>query len=232
MNRIALLALAGVLTLSACDSTEVEPVPIPAQTADDIEADPATSFGPQGPVGNGLFTLFDLDTGQVVLSSSETDATARAADSTGTAWDIGFRATTIIFNNGISGPGSVRAQFLPTTPFAELTMAPADGYLADGENTCPAVQTPGGTFPGAPLVVCGGSDNGWYNYNPAANVVTPIPGNTIVFQTSEGDYGKLRVLSYYRGNPATPTENDTARYYTLEYVIQDDGTRDFQTTDN
>ncbi|MEM6288891.1 MAG: HmuY family protein [Bacteroidota bacterium] len=237
MNRIAFLALAGALTLTACDSTDPEPDPIPlnVQTAADVEADLAIGFGPQGPVGRDLFTLFDLDTGQIVLSSNETDAATRAADSTGTAWDIGFRTTTIIVNSGISGPGSVEAQLLTET-FASVTEAPAAGYLADGDNTCPAVQTPVGPAPGVPYAICTGSDNGWYNYNQPTNLVSPIPGRTIVLQTSEGNFAKIRILSYYQGNPVAPVTTpgdpnaDASRYYTFEYVVQPDGSRGFETT--
>ncbi|MEM6327281.1 MAG: HmuY family protein [Bacteroidota bacterium] len=234
MTRIALSALLlGALTLTACDSADPEPDPIPlnVQTATNIPADLATAFGPTGPVGRNLFTLYDLDTGTIVLASDEEDPAVRAADSTGTAWDIGFRSTTVIFNSGISGPGTVRAQLLDNTLFAELTEAPMDGYLQDGGNTCPAVQTPGGTFPGTPYVICTGSDNGWYNYNGQLNLVSPLAGKAIVVQTSEGDYAKIRILSYYEDNPATPDPNtDTSRYYTFDYVLQPDGSRGFETT--
>ncbi|MEL6614388.1 MAG: HmuY family protein, partial [Bacteroidota bacterium] len=178
MNRFVLAALVGALTLTACDSTDPGPqvVNLQVQTAADIPADPATAIGPMGPVGRDLYTLYDLDTGTIVLRSDEEDPATRAADSTGTTWDIGFKATTVIFNGGISGPGSVRGQLLEGTLFAELTEAPADGYLQDGQNTCPSVQTPGGTFPGSPLVICTGSDNGWYNYNQPQNLITPLAG--------------------------------------------------------
>ena len=58
--------------------------------------------------------------------------------------------------------------------------------------------------------------------------ITPIAGRTIVLTTGEGGYAKVRILSYYRGNPATPSGD--SRYYTFEYVVQPDGSRDFQAT--
>ena len=233
MNRIALLALAGTLTLTACDSADTEEtVELNVQTATDIEADPTTGRDPEtgAPISNNLFTLYDLDAGEVVLSSSETDASVRAQDSTSTVWDIGFKGTTIIFNGGTSGPGQGTAQIV-TEAFADVTEAPASGYVADGSNTaCPAVETPGGTFPGTPYAICTGSDNGWYNYNPAQNLVTPIAGRTIVLTTGDGNYAKVRILSYYQGNPNPPDPNAPTRYYTFEYVVQPDGSRDFETT--
>lgn len=234
MSRLSLLALAGALVLSACDSTEPEsePAPLNVQTATDVEADPTSGRDPNtgAPLANNLFTLFDLDTGEVVLSSSETDATVRAADSTGTAWDLGFRGTTIIVNGGTSGPGAGMAQIL-TEAFADVTDAPATGYVADGANpNCPAVVTPGGTFPGTPYAICNGSDSGWYNYTSATNLVVPIPGRTIVLTTGDGDYAKVRILSYYRGSPNPPDATAPSRYFTFEYVVQPDGSRGFETT--
>ena len=233
MHRLSLLALAGVLTLSACDSTEPdEVVDLEVETAADVEADPTTDRDPDtgAPIANDLFTLYDLDAGEVVLSSSETDASVRQRDSASTAWDLGFRGTTIIVNGGTSGPGEGAAQIL-TEAFADVTEAPASGYVADGANTaCPAVETPGGSFPGAPYAICTGSDNGWYNYTPATNLIAPIPGRTIVLTTGDGDYAKVRILSYYRGNPTPPDASAPSRYYTFEYVVQPDGSRDFDTT--
>ena len=237
MSRLSLLALTGALVLSACDSTgpESEPTPLNVQTATDVEADPTSGRDPNtgAPLANNLFTLFDLDTGEIVLSSSETDAAVRAADSTGTAWDLGFRGTTIIVNGGTSGPGAGTAQVL-TEAFADVIEAPATGYAADGANpNCPAVETPGGTFPGAPYAICTGSDNGWYNYSSATNLIVPVAGRTIVLTTGDGDYAKVRILSYYQGNPATPDpQTDASRYYTFEYVVQPDGSRGFETTED
>ena len=45
-----------------------------------------------------------------LCGADEVDAAVRAADSTGTAWDLGFRGTTIIVNGGTSGPGAGTAQ--------------------------------------------------------------------------------------------------------------------------
>lgn len=232
MNRIALVALVGVLALTACDSggPDTEIVNLEATVVTDLPADPTSGRDPEtgAPISNNLFTLYDLDAGEVVLSSDDTDD---RSDSLGTAWDIGFQGTTIIFNSGTSGPGTVQAQLLENTLFAELTTAPADGYLQDGENTCPGVVTPGGTFPGSPYVICTGGGNGWYNYDSSQNLITPLSGRTVVLQTSEGDYAKVRFLSYYQGNPNPPDPMAPTRYYTFEYVLQPDGTRDFETTE-
>ena len=232
MNRLPILLTACALALTACDSADPVPeaVALDVQTATDVEADPTSGRDPDTgrPIANNLFTLYDLDAGEVVLSSNETDADVRAADSTSTVWDVGFKGTTVIFNGGTSGPGEGSAQLLAEA-FAGVVEAPASGYAADGDNTCPAVETQFGTVPGSPYAVCTGSDNGWYNYD--SGVVTPVAGRTIALTTGDGErYAKLRVLSYYRGNPAAPTQDSEGRYYTFEYVVQPDGSRDFRTT--
>ena len=235
MTRSTLAVLIGAVVFSACDTTgtDSEPVALNVQTATSIEADPTSGRDPNTgqPLSNNLYTLYDLDAGEVVLSSSETDPAARAVDSTSTAWDIGFKGSTIIFNGGTSGPGQGAAQIV-TEAFAAVTEAPATGYIADGSNTsCPEVVTPGGTVPGSSLAICTGSDNGWYSYNPQQNLLSPIAGRTIVLRTGEGTYAKVRVLNYYQGNPATPDPNtDASRYYTFEYIVQPDGSRDFTET--
>lgn len=223
MTRLLLPALAAVLVLSACDSagTDPQPVTLDVETATDIFA-PTTGAPPA--VG-GRFALYSLRENRLVLSSSDADR----ADSASTAWDIGFRSTTIIFNGGASGPGQGAAQIVPSI-FDELLEAPATGYVVDGANTaCPA-----GTF-----AICSGSGNGWYSYaefepgNPAAGgVITPRAGRTIVLKTAIGTYAKLRITSYYQGSPdpATITVATPARYYSFEYVHQPDGSRNFQTT--
>ena len=73
-----------------------------------------------------------------------------------------------------------------------------------------------------------GSGNGWYNYNPAAMVLSPFPGRVLLFRTADGLYAKMRIISYYRGAPDAPDQDSEARYITFEYMIQEDGTRSFE----
>ena len=238
MNRLLLAALVGTLTLSACDSNDPDPVAIEAQVATDVAADPGVRDPNTGQVAStGRYTLFDLDAGTVVLDYTETDR----ADSLGTAWDIGFNGTSIIVNGGPGRAGDAAAQVLGengTTPvaFEDLTEAPADGYRQDGTAECPAVQTPGGTFPGAPLAVCSGSDNGWYTYVPfptGGGYIVPTAGQPLVVRTTAGAYAKVQFVSYYQGNPvpADIDETSAGRYYTFRYVVSEPGSRSFLTTE-
>ena len=235
IKALAKLSILGFIFLfGACDSTSSEPetVPLEAQLVKDIMADLVISRDLETgrSVSNNLYSLYDLDANELILSSSVTDKDQRMADSSGAVWDIGFRGTTVIFNGGISGPADVGAQIL-SLPFDEVTEAPSDGYILDGRNsTCPAIQTPAGPRPGSSLAICTGADNGWYNYNSDTGLITPIPGRTIVLKTSLGNYASLRFLSYYKGNPSPPDPNQPSRYYTFEYIVQPNGSRDLRNT--
>ena len=229
---LAVLVL-GVVA-AACDSMDAtpDPVPLEVQLASNVEADPVLGRDPVtgAPSSFNRYSLYDLEGGAVVVSSSEGDAATRLRDSSATVWDVGFKGTTIIFNGGESGPGGAAAQIMTET-FASVLEAPEGGYMADGENpNCPAVETPVGPVPGTPLAVCTGSGNGWYNYNGQTNLILPIPGRTIVLRTAEGNYAKMRILSYYKDNPDIPSADTPSRYYTFEYIVQPDGSRNLETT--
>jgi len=196
-----------VAALAACDNGDPDdnPDPIQAEVVNDLAADPITGFDPNTgqPIGANRFTFYSLREDRFVPN----------ADSASTEWDLGFKGTEIIVNGGVSGPGE-GAALVWTGAFEDLTEAPADGYATDTEE--------GNAIPT-------GSGNGWYNYNPQVNLVTPIPGRVLVVQTADGRYAKVRILSYYRGAPETPDPaTDQARYYTFEYVFQPDGTRSFE----
>jgi hypothetical protein len=171
------------------------------QLVEDVPADPITGVNEQGrPVGNDEFTFFSLRENAIVARE----------DSASTQWDIAFRSTSIIVNGGISGPGEGAALVLEET-FHEVNEAPAAADFRVDSDEGNAVPT--------------GSGNGWYNYNPQTNLVTPIPGRTIAVRTADGRVAKLRIQSYYKGAPSEDELNaqeDEARYYTFEFAFQDD----------
>ena len=234
--RFLMLAVPAALFLAACDSSGDDgngPPPLSVQLATDLEADPAVGRDSTTgqPISNGLFTLFDLENGSMLLSSSQTDSAIRHRDSASTTWDIGFRGTTLILNGGTSGPGSGAAQILKEA-FADVKEAPESGYVADGDNECPTIDTPIGPMPGEPYAICTGSDNGWYTYNTQSNTILPTAGRTIVLKTGDGNYAKVRILSYYKGNPPAPTPSSPSRYYTFEYVVRTGASRDLTSAGN
>lgn len=202
----AFLLLVTGLTLTGCDSAD--PLgggsgdSLTVETATDISADPTTGRDPEtgDPISSGRYTLYSLRDGGVVLSDAEEDR----SDSTSTAWDIGFNGTDIVANITDDSEGGIQ---LVTGAFEEVVEAPAAGYEA---------------------TLAAGSGNSWYTYNPSNNTVTPTAGRVIVVRNADGSYSKVRILSYYRGNPEDIDPMvDESRYYTFEYVTQPDGSRDF-----
>ena len=149
--------------------------------------------------GKNKFTFFNFSSGQEISQ----------ADSNSTKWDIAFSGTTIIFNGGGKGPGTVSALVVAATSFEALTAAPATAY---------------------DLNIISGSGS-WYNYNPGANnsgphTITPIADKIIVVKLSDGTYAKVQILNYYLGAPDdVPTTGDpytgTPQYYTFRYVTSD-----------
>ena len=193
--------MGGALVLTGCDSAgvtdEEESKPLETIRVNDLPADPDTSSAPGRPQGYGRYTFFDLRDDEVVLRSPEENR----ADSASTEWDIAVQSVDIIVNGGSRGPGQ-GAVYTATEAFQDVTQVTPDSLT-------------------------GHTVGDWYNYNENGNhVVRPTPGHTIVVRTADGDsYAKLRILSYYKGAPDDPAESGAeSRYYTFEYVLQDDGT--------
>ena len=193
-------AVTGNVTVETSDFTKNAPdtftvlSEIVSATASNV---PAPQTGGQGQPIGGPFTKFSFETGDV--TTSDTD------------WDIAFRGTTIAINGGtVTGTDEEPARngdaavAIENGTFSSVTTADGLSYSQDAD----------GAF-GIPT----GSDNGWYNYNPATFIVTPIPGKILVFRTHDGKYAKIEILSYYRDAPAQPDPfMDESRVYTFNYV--------------
>lgn len=205
MNRLILmLSSVALITLASCQKDDPAPVTITASTVTNLPADPPSGgYDPTNGQAIGVtkkFTLFSFKTGAVVAN----------ADSATANWDLGFNGTNIIVNSGTSGPGTAGAQVL-TGIFDEILEAPESGYGTDNKTTVPPTYA-----------IPRGPGNGWYNYDFATNVISPIAGRVIVVKTSEGKYAKMEILSYYKDSPESPTSADAnlQRYYTFRYVYQ------------
>jgi len=202
LKKLLPVAVAGVL-LACAKIEETPPAPLTATKVSDLPADPTVISGTGQPVpGTNKFTLFSFASGKTVAN----------ADSASAKWDLGFRGTTLIVNGGTSGPGQ-GAALIQDGIFDELKTAPTTGYAQDARPNF-AIPT--------------GSGKGWYNYNPQANLITPIAGKVIFLKTADGKFAKLEILSYYRGAPAQPTPTSEARYFTFRYVYQPDGSTKLQ----
>lgn len=178
-------------------------------TVQNLQADTIIGVPVGGqPYGAGKFTFFSLVNGAVVANS----------DSATTKWDIGLRGTTILTNAGTSGPGAGGA-FVQVGLFDNLATISNDSTFKTDNAPTYAITT--------------GSNKGWYVYDGANNLVTPIPGRVLVIRTANGKYAKIEINSYYRGG-ATPaaTASDNIktteqRYYTFRYSYQANGTKTF-----
>jgi hypothetical protein len=210
-NLIALSFISGTLFLASCDKDEVPaPVTVQTKTVSNLQADTIIGIAASGqPYGSGKYTLYSLETNAVIANS----------DSATTKWDVGFRGTTIITNGGNSGPGTGGA-FIFVGTFSDLTTIPTDStFRIDNAPTSYAIKT--------------GSGNGWYSYNGATNLITPIPGRILVIRTASGKYAKIEIQNYYKGGvtpDATASDSDKLtkqRYYTFRYTFQSDGTKKF-----
>lgn len=129
----------------------------------------------------------------------ETGATV--SDSLSSEWDIAFSGTTILANSGNNG-GIQKLE----TSYAEVNEAPTTGFEA--------------------------SNSDWFTYTGEApsgpkHAILPNEDETLIIKTSTGNYAKVRMISYYEGNPDTGSsefENlqtrSASKYFTFEYALQ------------
>jgi hypothetical protein len=160
------------------------------------------------PVGVGKYAFFNLRNNTWVPNT----------DSASTNWDLAFSGTTIRINGGTSGTGAGGA-FVWVGAFDNLATVPADSVFKTDNYPSYAITK--------------GSGKGWYSYDGATNLLTPIPGRVLVIKTADGKYAKVEILNYYRGG-ATPSASATdeiktteQRYYTFRYTFQTSGSTTF-----
>ena len=210
-NLIALTAITTGILLASCDKDEVPaPVILETKTVSNLQADTIIGIASTGqPYGSGKYTLYSLESNTIIANT----------DSATTKWDVGFRGTTIITNGGNGGPGAGGA-FVYTGTFSDLSQIPTDStFRTDNAPAAYAIKT--------------GSGNGWYSYNGATNLVTPIPGRILVIRTATGKYAKIEIQNYYKGGvtpDATASDNEKLtkqRYYTFRFLYQPDGSIKF-----
>ena len=213
-----LIAIFGVVALlSSCDTVDdenlnqllqaeetTETTPTPTETVGQVPADE--------PVGLEALT-FTIDAtnreawAYFSFASGDIVEVEDAANSE--AWDIGFQRTQVKLNGGISGPGMGSVVMLTETTFAAVTVAPADGYLADTEDT---------------LAIVPQSEKGWYIYTgPPAHWILPLEDRVFVVKAADGTFAKLRFVGYYKDNE---NKKDSG-FITFEYVHQPDGSGNF-----
>ncbi|MDX1531184.1 MAG: HmuY family protein [Rhodothermales bacterium] len=190
MRRTLPLLFACGALLAACAATRPGATPPAPVRVADLDAR-----------GEGdHFTFYSLREREVVP----------VADSASTAWDLAFRATTVLVNAGASGPGEGGAVVLADTTFEAVTAAPpADAFATDRGVARDETAIPGG------------AGNGWYAYDVVSGIVSPRPV-VLVIRTADGErYAKVAVESYYQGAPpeAELDPREGFRYYTFRYAF-------------
>lgn len=179
-------------------------------TVRNLPGDTIIGTNAQGqPYGNGKYSFFSLETGQWIPN----------VDSNTNRWDLAFAGTIIRVNNQTSGPGFGGA-FVYNGAFDALTAVPTDSvFRVDNHPISYAITR--------------GSGRAWYTYDGPTNLLTPIPGRTLVIKTASGKYAKVEILNYYRGG-TTPsaTAADSIkirdqRFFHFRYTYQGNGSRQF-----
>lgn len=179
-------------------------------TVSNLPADTIIGLSPIGqPVGAGKYAFFSLETNTWISN----------ADSATAKWDLAFSGTTIRVNNATGGPGNGGA-FVYVGTFDGVSAVPVDSvFRVDNHPVSYAIPK--------------GSGKGWYNYDGANNLLTPVPGRVLVIRTASGKYAKVEILNYYKGGvtpSATASDNvkiNEQRYYTFRYTCQGNGTTSF-----
>jgi HmuY protein len=220
-KRILAAAISATVFLTSCDKDETPAPPADPNafsistsgtvtTVKNLPADTIVGLTSIGqPFGYGKYSFFSLETGQWINNS----------DSASTKWDLAFAGTTIRVNNATSGPGTGGA-FVYVGTFDALNSVPVDStFRIDNHPVSYAITR--------------GSGKGWYNYDGANNLLTPIPGRVLVIRTASGKYAKVEILNYYKGG-VTPSASasdavkiNEQRYYSFRYRFQGNGTLNF-----
>jgi hypothetical protein len=203
MRTLKLVTVFTLIILSfynCSDDDSITSNPIESELVTNLFAPTERDFSNNPPTISGEFVKFDFSSGSI--TTSETD------------WDIAFRGTTILVNGGATTGLAQEPQrngnaaaYLVNTTFENVTEVDESLFVQDS---------------GEGLAIPTGSDNGWYNYNPPTNTVSPL-GNTIVFRTADGRYAKVQILSFYKDAPAEITPIIAANdldHYTFNFVYQ------------
>lgn len=159
---------------------------LPAQQSSDYTTNP--------PSISGDFIKFDFSSGST--TTSDTD------------WDIAFRGTTILVNGGSSTGltseperNGNAAVYIVEDTFANVTSINDSSFEQDSSEG---------------LAIPTGSGNGWYSYNPATHLISPIAGKVLIFRTADDLYAKVEILSYYKDKDPS----SDSQHYTFNYVYQ------------
>jgi hypothetical protein len=123
----------------------------------------------------------------VYLSLQSGEEVAPVDPSTSDEWDLAFQRFHIITNGGVSGSGTTSVAALLGESFTEVSAAPESGYVSDQPDSDDDDTVADSAF---------AVDDGWYDYDPATNRLSPKQ-IVYVVRTTPGVHYKLALLDYY-----------------------------------
>jgi hypothetical protein len=175
MSRLTLLLLAACADPIAHDLPDAAPTadaaPAPGKVATSRRAD-ATYTTVVDATSETAWVHADFETGGEVAETA--------------AWDLRFQRFHVSTNGGVSGPGGVTIAPITGQGFAQVTAAPASGFITD---------TGDHDGDGAPDYAMDQGD-AWYAYDVTTHALTPRPIVWVV-KTDGGATLKLEIVSYY-----------------------------------
>lgn len=196
LKSILAITMLAFVAVSCSDNDDVVLDDLVAKKVENLHAKETNDYSVSPPLVSGEFVKFSFKTGNIV---------------TGDNWDIAFRGTTILVNGGektgISGEpdrtGNAALVVVDGT-FSEITSVTDDfNFVQDKEGD---LALPKGV---------------WYTYNRENHLVSAVAGKILVVKTTDGNYAKIEILSYYKdmdsSNSSDPA-NSGAQYYTFNYV--------------
>jgi heme-binding HmuY-like protein len=162
-------------------------------------------------VGPVFYTLDARDSEQWAFFDFSRSSVVKEPHRFGVDWDLGFQRHKILANGGATNPkgrGAIRD--LGQVRFEEVREAPAEGYV---EDSIASINPQAITTENLAM-------KAWYHYNFLTHVLRPKP-KIYAIRTADGKYAKLRLVSYYCDG------GQASGCFTIEYVYQGDGSRQF-----
>ncbi|MEL6821728.1 MAG: HmuY family protein [Calditrichota bacterium] len=186
-----------------------------AETVVDAEQDVVV------PLTVDTLTTPDTNSEPIYFSFSKGDTISIADPENSTEWDIAMQRTTVWVNSGTSGPGVGGAAWIEGANFEDVKQLPDPIDFAIDDT----LSTTGSAF-----AIPTGTGNGWYNYTFGPNHwILAIEDRVFFIRTADGNYAKVKFLSYYSNGkpPEEPLQTDSG-YYTFTYFYQPNGTGVFE----
>ncbi|MCE9669380.1 HmuY family protein [Myxococcus stipitatus] len=185
----AVLLLSG--WLSACGDDDLVPDPGPEPEVPEQPEEPELpangthirhSLNADGSIttvvdstSRDVWIGFDLDTGTQVAADKDE------------VWDLAFQRFGIRSRGGNNGTGGVEVAVVTDKTFAQITQAPATGYLVDAADGDDEGTDPDTVFQ---------ANGGWYAYDITTHKLVARE-QVYVVRTDSKAYFKVQMLSYY-----------------------------------